>query len=64
MSYNQEAYDAECAAPERVTVFMNARAAIGRAASEEPGPDYEYALQARKIAVLRRAAPDITIEIW
>jgi len=33
-------------------------------ASEEPGPGQMYALQARKhIAVLRRARPDITIEI-
>jgi len=33
-------------------------------ASEEPGPDQKYALQARKyIATLRRSGPDITIEI-
>jgi len=33
-------------------------------ASEEPGPGQKYTLQARKhIAVLRRARPDITIEI-
>jgi len=52
MGYNQEAYDAECAAlaiapgiaarrettPERVTIFTDAQAAIRRMASEEPGP--------------------------
>jgi len=33
-------------------------------ASDEPGPGQQYAIQARKhIAVLRRAKPDITIEI-
>jgi ribonuclease HI len=50
--YNQEAYDAECAAiarapesasrrimiPERVTIFTDAQAAIRRMASDEPGP--------------------------
>jgi len=78
MGYNQEAYAAECAAvaraletasrrqttPEMVTIFTDAQAAIRRIASEEPGPSQMYALQARKhIAVLRRAKPDITIEI-
>jgi len=78
MGYNQEAYDAECAAlaralesaarrtttPERVTIFTDAQAAIRRMASEEPGPGQKYALQARKyIATLRRSRPDITIEI-
>jgi hypothetical protein len=62
MGYNQEAYDAECAAlaqalesaarrnttPERVTIFTDAQAAIRRMASEEPGPGQQYALQARK----------------
>jgi len=54
MGYNQEAYDAECAAlaralesasrrqffitPERVTIFTDAQAAIRRMASEDPGP--------------------------
>ena len=77
MGYNQEAYDAECAAlaralesvtkghvPERVTIFTDAQAAIRRMASDEPGPGQEYAVQARKhIAALRRARPDIIIEI-
>jgi len=77
MGYNQEAYDAECAAlvhalesasrnttPERVTIFTDAQAAIRRMASEELGPGQQYALQARKhIATLRRARPGITIEI-
>jgi len=52
MGRNQEAYDAESAAlaraqesvsrrqttPERVTIFTDAQAAIGRMASEEKGP--------------------------
>ena len=39
-------------------------AAIRRMASEEPGPGQKYALQARKhTAVLRKARPDIVIEI-
>ena len=78
MGYNQEAYDAECAALaraleevsrrnttlERVTIFSDAQAAIKRMASDEPGPGQHYALQARKhIAALRRAKPGITIEI-
>jgi ribonuclease HI len=50
MGYNQEAYDAECAAlaraleeaakrqtaPERVTIFTDAQAAIRRMVSEDP----------------------------
>ena len=52
VGYNQEAYDAECAAParalesasrrqttsERVTIFTDAQAAIRRMTSEEPYP--------------------------
>jgi len=52
MGYNQDAYDAECAAlaravetvarrqttPERITIFTDAQAAIRRMASEDPGP--------------------------
>ena len=79
MGYNQEAYDAECAAlaralesasqrsptPERVTIFSDAQAAIRRMASDEPGPGQQYAIQARKhLAALRRSRPGITIEIW
>ena len=78
MGGNQEAYDAECAAlaraleeasrrnttPERVTIFTDAKAAIRRMVSDEPGPGQQYALQARKhIATLRRARPGIVIEI-
>jgi len=78
MGYDQEAYDAECAAlaraleaasrrnttPERVTIFTDAQAAIRRMASDEPGPGQQYALQAWKhIASLRRARPGIVIEI-
>jgi len=58
MGYNQEAYDAECAAlaralkvasqwntiPERVTIFSDAQAAIRRMASDEPGPGRQNAL--------------------
>jgi hypothetical protein len=75
--YNQETYDAECAALaraletaarrqmalERVTIFTDAQAAIKRTASEEPGPGQRYAIQARKhIAAQRRARPGIVIE--
>jgi len=78
VGYNQEAYDVECAtlaralelasgrnlAPERVTIFTDAQAAIRQMASDEPGPGQQYALQARKhIATLRRARPGIIIEI-
>ena len=78
MVYNQEAYNAECAAharalvsasrrntvPERVTIFTDAQAAIRRMASGEPGPGQQYALQAQKyIVVLRRARPGVIIEI-
>ena len=77
MGYNQEAYDAECAAlaralesvtrghvPERVTIFSDAQAAIRRMASDEPSPGQQYAIRARAhIATLRRARPGITIEI-
>jgi ribonuclease HI len=78
MGYNQEAYDAECAAlaraldtavksvpiPDHVTIFTDAQAAIRRMASDEPGPGQKYALEARAhIAVLRRAVPGITVEI-
>jgi len=77
MGNNQEAYDAECAAiaraleaatrryvPERVTIFTDVQAAIRRMASDDPGPGQQYAIQARKhIATLRRARPDIAIEI-
>jgi len=77
MGYNQEAFDAECAAlaralesvaggyiPERVTIFSDAQAAIRRMASDEPGPGQQYAIQARKhIAALRMIRPSISIEI-
>jgi ribonuclease HI len=50
--------------PERVTIFTDAQAVIRRMASEEPGPGQMYAIQARKhIATLRRARPDIIVEI-
>jgi ribonuclease HI len=78
MGHNQEAYDAECAAlaraleevakrrmvPERVTIFTDAQAAIRRMVSEDPGPGQKYAILARQhIKMLRKAQPNITIEI-
>jgi ribonuclease HI len=78
MGDNQEAYDAECAAlaralkealerqtvPSQVTIFTDAQAAIRQMVSEGPGPGQKYAILARQhIATLRRARPDITIEI-
>jgi len=50
--------------PEGITIFTDAQAAIRLMALQEPGPVQMYASQARKhIAVLRRARPDVTIEI-
>jgi ribonuclease HI len=63
MGYNQEAFDAECAAlaralemaarrqtiPGRVTVFTDAQAAIRRMSSEEPGPGQKYAVSGQKV---------------
>ena len=78
MGNNREAYDAECAAlaralelasqrnaaPERVTIFLDAQAAIRRIASDEPGPGQQYALQTRKhIATLHLSRPGIVIEV-
>lgn len=78
MGFNQEAFEAECAAlaralevavrtrrvPGRVTIFIDAQAAITRIASDELRPGQQYALQARKsIAQLRAARPGIRIEI-
>jgi ribonuclease HI len=74
MGNNQEACDAECAAleeatkremvPEPVTIFTDAQAAIRRMASEAPGPGQKYAILARQhIGTLRKARPDITIEL-
>jgi len=78
IGFNQEAFDAECAAlaralevaakrrlvPERVTVFTDAQAAIARIGSDEPGPGQQYALKAREwVGQLRTARPGIQIEI-
>jgi len=78
MGYNQEAFDAECAAlarpletpahrsplPDHVTIFTDAQTAIRRMASNEPGPGQKHALKARRhIAALRRVVPGIAIEI-
>jgi ribonuclease HI len=78
MAYNQEAFDAECAAlaralevavrrritPGRVTIFTDAQAAIRRMGSDEPGPGQKYAIEARRwITALRQSRPEIVIEI-
>jgi len=45
-------------------IFTDAQSAIRRMASGEPGPGQKYALETRNhIATLRRAKPDINIEI-
>jgi len=78
MGWGQEACDAECAALARalqvaaaknhrlgmVTVLTNCQAAIGRMASDEPGPGQKYALEVRQhIATLRAKDPNARIEI-
>jgi len=78
MGFNQEAFNAECAAleralevaarrrhpPERVTIFSDAQAALARIASDEPGPGQQYALKARKwVAQLRKTRPGSRIEL-
>jgi len=79
IAYNQEAYDAECAALARhqrrpqdrrrqrglhTIIITDIQTAIRRMASGEPGPGQMYAIQARRhIATLRRARPSVTIEI-
>jgi len=78
MGFNQDAYDAECAAlahalkiaaeiaptPSNIPIFTNVQAAIWRMSTDEPGLGQKHALEARQhIAALRRAVPDITIEI-
>jgi ribonuclease HI len=75
---NQEAYDAEYVAlasaleeatkcqtaPQQVTIFTDAQAAIRRMALKAPGPGQKYAILTRQnIRTLRRAQPDITTEI-
>jgi len=77
MGYNQEAFDAECAAlaralevaerrrtgPKAVTIFTDSQAAMARIASEEPGPAQQYARQARKwIAKLRERDSKVRVE--
>jgi len=78
MGYNQETFDAECAAlaralklaarrrttPEAVTIFTDAQAAIGRLVADEPGPGQKSTVMARKwIAVLRAVRPEMRMEI-
>jgi hypothetical protein len=69
MGFQQEAYDAECAAiartlvttafrplaHKRVTIYTDAQAAIRRMGSDEPGFGQVHALEARKhIATIHR----------
>ena len=78
MEWEQEAYDAECAAIARaletaagrrnklgnLSIFTDAQAAIWRMASHDPGPGQKYAIAVRRhIAELRRTEPDIKPEI-
>jgi len=80
MGYNQKGYCAECAAIARaletatsrakqrklgaVTTFTDARVAITRLTSDEPGYGQMYAIAARKhLGNLRRLEPDIKVEI-
>jgi len=51
-------------APERVTNFTDAQAAIRQMASEWPGPGQKYAQAGKQIAVLRIARPDIIEIRW
>jgi hypothetical protein len=78
MGYNQEAYDAECAAlakaletaarrqttPEKGHHLHRCPAGHEAHGAEEPGPGQMYAIQERKhVAALQRARPGIIIEI-
>jgi len=78
MGYNQEAFDAGCAAivralklavmrlgsPGRVLIISDAQAAIRRMASEEPGPGQANAIEERRwIMAIWRANSAIAIEI-
>jgi len=78
MGYNQEAFDAGCAAitsalelvakrsgsPGRVPIFSDAQAAIRRMAPEKPGPGQVHAIEVRRwIAAIWRANPAVAIEI-
>jgi len=78
MGWGQEAYDAECVALARalqvaatrnhtlglVTILTDCQAAIGRMASDEPGPGQKHALEARRhIATLRAKEPNAKVEI-
>jgi len=78
LGYNQEAFDAECAAlaralevaarrrsaPEAVTIYTDAQAAMRRIVADEPGPGQKYAVLARKwVAALKQTRPEVRIEI-
>jgi len=78
MGFEQEAYEAECAAIARaletaarrrkklghLTIFTDVQAAIWRVTSDDSGPGQKYAIAARKhIAELRCKEPEISIEI-
>jgi len=60
MGYNQEAFDAECAALARALEV----AAMARIGSDEPGPAQQYALEARKWAAkLKERNQNVRVEI-
>jgi len=78
LGYNQEAFDAECAAlaralelaarrrtvPGAVTIYADAQSAMRRIVADEPGPGQKYAILARKwVAALKQARPEVRIEI-
>jgi len=78
LGYNQEAFDAECAAlahalelaarrrvpPEAVTIYTDAQVAMRRIVADEPGPGQKYAVLVRKwVAALKQTRPEVHIEI-
>jgi len=77
MGFQQEAYEAECAAiarametaalrplaHKRITVYTYAEAAIRRMGSDEPSPGQRCTLEARvHVATIRKRRPEATIE--
>ena len=78
LGYNQEAFDAECAAlaralemaarrrsaPEAVTIYTDVQVAMRRIVAYEPGAGQKYAVLARKwVAALKQTRPKVRIEI-
>jgi hypothetical protein len=78
MGYNQDAYDAECAAlaraletaarrettPEKVTIFTDAQAAIRQMASEDPGGPDVHDPGKETYRGATKSPTGINIEIW